>query len=120
MSNKYRQVKDSASEPVAKAIRELYDFVHTLKGEVQKVAKAPSQPTVSQPVASTDVQSELAAKGLNLGLTGPIQISSGYGSPEGIIMGNIGHLYLNLSGGATTTLYVKETGNATKTGWVAK
>lgn len=45
---------------------------------------------------------------------------SGTGSPEGVTIGNVGDLYINKSGGAGTTLYVKETGNGTNTGWVAK
>lgn len=42
------------------------------------------------------------------------------GSPEGVVTGNIGDLCINKSGGAGTTLYVKESGNGTNTGWVAK
>lgn len=45
---------------------------------------------------------------------------SGTGSPEGVTIGNVGDLYINKSGGTGTTLYVKETGNGTNTGWVAK
>jgi len=44
---------------------------------------------------------------------------SGTGSPETVVTAPIGSLYVNVSGGATTTLYVKESG-ALATGWVAK
>lgn len=44
----------------------------------------------------------------------------GSGSPEGVIAAPLGSLFRNLSGGAGTTLYVKETGAATNTGWAAK
>ena len=48
-------------------------------------------------------------------------IRSGYGVPTNVVQGNLGDLYLNLSGGTSTTLYVKETGGPmTSTGWVAK
>ena len=48
-------------------------------------------------------------------------IRSGYGVPTNVVQGNLGDLYLNLSGGANTTLYVKESGNPmTSTGWQAK
>jgi hypothetical protein len=47
-------------------------------------------------------------------------ICSGSGSPNGVIIGNPGNLYLNRSGGAGTTLYVKESGSGTNTGWIAK
>lgn len=44
----------------------------------------------------------------------------GTGSPQGVVTADIGCQYINLSGGASTTLWVKESGNGTKTGWVAK
>lgn len=47
-------------------------------------------------------------------------IKSGYGSPENAVQGRIGNLYLRLDGGASTTLYVKESGAGTDTGWIAK
>ncbi len=58
-----------------------------------------------------------ASNGLNLAGT---LITQGTGSPNGAVTGNPGDLYLNKSGGAGTTLYVKESGSATNTGWVGK
>ena len=43
----------------------------------------------------------------------------GTGSPEGSVTARPGAIYTNKSGGASTTLYVKESGTG-KTGWVAK
>jgi hypothetical protein len=53
-----------------------------------------------------------------LGFNGP-QLFNGTGTPEGSVTAPIGSLYTDSTGGAGTTLYVKEstTGN---TGWVAK
>lgn len=48
------------------------------------------------------------------------RVLRGIGSPEGVVTAKIGRLYVNASGGAATTLYVKESGDMTKTGWVAK
>lgn len=45
---------------------------------------------------------------------------SGTGSPEGAIVGNPGDTYQRTDGGAGTSFYVKESGSATNTGWVAK
>lgn len=45
--------------------------------------------------------------------------TSGAGSPEGAITAVVGSMYTNTTGGAGTTLYVKETGTG-NTGWVAK
>jgi hypothetical protein len=44
---------------------------------------------------------------------------NGTGSPEGVLTAAPGSLYCNNSGGAGTTLYVKETGSG-NTGWSAK
>lgn len=46
--------------------------------------------------------------------------SSGAGSPEGVISGSVGDVYTRTDGGAGSTLYVKESGEGTSTGWVAK
>lgn len=47
-------------------------------------------------------------------------ITSGEGSPENAVLGSVGDLFLRTDGGASTTLYVKESGTDTDTGWVAK
>ena len=45
--------------------------------------------------------------------------TSGSGSPESVVTAPVGSLYTRTDGGASTTLYVKETGTGS-TGWVAK
>ncbi len=60
---------------------------------------------------------------LSYGASGGAQvryIKWGEGSPEGVVTANPGSLYLNFSGGAGTTLYVKQSGIQTNTGWVGK
>lgn len=44
---------------------------------------------------------------------------SGTGSPEGTVTANPGSIYLNVSGGAGTSLYVKQSGTG-NTGWAGK
>ena len=46
-------------------------------------------------------------------------ITSGSGTPESAVTAPVGSLFLRTDGGASTTLYVKESG-AGDTGWVAK
>ena len=58
------------------------------------------------------------ANEVNLG--GGARIITGTGSPEGVVNTNPGAIYINISGGSGTTLYVKETGVGLPTGWVAK
>jgi len=59
-----------------------------------------------------------ADKGIRFGSSGP-EIVSGSGSPESSVTAPVGSLYLRTDGGASTTLYVKESGSG-NTGWVAK
>ena len=49
-----------------------------------------------------------------------VALRTGTGGPNGAVTGSPGDLYLNKSGGAGTTLYVKESGTGTNTGWVGK
>lgn len=51
-------------------------------------------------------------------MSGPL-IRSGSGSPESVVTAPIGSLYLRTDGGASTTLYIKESGTG-NTGWIAK
>jgi hypothetical protein len=46
-------------------------------------------------------------------------ILSGTGTPEGKVAAKVGTLYRRLDGGASTTLYVKQSGTG-NTGWAAK
>ena len=45
---------------------------------------------------------------------------AGSGSPQGVQIANPGSMYLNTNGGTSNTLWVKETGVGTNTGWAAK
>lgn len=51
--------------------------------------------------------------------TGP-RILSGTGSPAGVVAAPVGSLYMRTDGSTSTTMYVKETGTTTSSGWVAK
>ena len=48
-----------------------------------------------------------------------VQIFKGYGSPEGAVKAGIGAIFQRLDGGASTSVYIKESGSGA-TGWVAK
>ena len=47
------------------------------------------------------------------------RLISGSGAPEGVVTASIGSMYVNVAGGASTTLYVKTSGTG-NTGWTAK
>lgn len=46
-------------------------------------------------------------------------LTTGTGTPEGAVTAPIGSLYTRIDGGASTTLYIKESGTG-NTGWIAK
>lgn len=50
----------------------------------------------------------------------PGLILTGSGNPNGAVTASPPALWLRTDGGAGATLYVKETGSNTNTGWVAK
>lgn len=52
-------------------------------------------------------------------VVGTATLTTGAGSPQGVITAPPGSLYTNTSGGSGTTLYVKESGTG-NTGWAAK
>jgi hypothetical protein len=45
---------------------------------------------------------------------------AGRGDPNNKVTGNVGDIFQSIDGGAGATLYVKESGNGTNTGWTAK
>ena len=49
-----------------------------------------------------------------------IDYQKGNGSPEDVVAANVGAIFMRLDGGTGTTFYVKESGQGTKSGWVAK
>lgn len=55
---------------------------------------------------------------LEHGVGGPVT-RVGSGTPEGAITGSRGDIFRRTDGGAGTTIYAKETGDDTNTGWVA-
>jgi hypothetical protein len=55
-----------------------------------------------------------------LGVLGQVPFFVGTGSPNTVVTASPPAIYFNRSGGASTTLYFKESGSATNTGWVAK
>lgn len=62
----------------------------------------------------------LLPNSLRIGGTDSPRILYGTGTPEAKIIGSVGDSYYRTDGGASTTLYVKESGAATNTGWIAK
>lgn len=72
--------------------------------------------------ATMAIQSSGAAAAIQFGTAITVnncQIWVGNGTPEGAVTANVGSLFLRRDGGASTTLYVKESGTG-NTGWIAK
>lgn len=60
----------------------------------------------------------LATQGIEMGSGGPFW-RAGADTPEGAVTAPVGSLWTRTNGGASTTLYVKESGTG-NTGWIAK
>lgn len=56
---------------------------------------------------------------LEIGGTGGSKLMTGAGSPEGADTAPVGSIFMRTDGGASTSMYIKETGTG-DTGWVAK
>lgn len=49
-----------------------------------------------------------------------LRVRFGTGTPEGVVIADIGTLYLRTDGSTSTTLYVKTANNGSANGWTAK
>lgn len=61
-----------------------------------------------------------ATRELKIGDSADAKIYSDTNTPEGVVTASRGSIFLRTNGGGGFTFYVKETGDATNTGWVAK
>ena len=69
--------------------------------------------------AGTYAQVTTDARGRVVAGAAGLLVLTGAGSPEGAVTASVGALYTNTSGGAGTTLYVKESSSG-NIGWIAK
>lgn len=67
--------------------------------------------------ALKDIEARLSQQPVRIG---GVYVRTGTGSPNGSVIGSVGDLFLRTDGGTSTTLYVKQSGANTLTGWVAK
>ena len=73
----------------------------------------------SAPQVGNNITTELGRE-LKIGQPDDVKLYSGTGTPEGVVLASRGSVFLRTNGGGGFTFYVKETGDATNTGWVAK
>lgn len=71
-------------------------------------------------VADSGTQRNFELINALLGVLTEIPFFVGTGSPNTVVTASPPAIYFNRSGGAGVTIYVKESGSATNTGWVAK
>jgi hypothetical protein len=72
----------------------------------------------SVPTSNTVALGDGSVTRIYLGMK--VSIYIGAGSPNSAVVGKPGDIYLNTSGGAGTTIYIKESGTNTNTGWIGK
>ena len=71
----------------------------------------------SQEALSASASVRAATHEIGGAASGNPTVTSGAGVPEGVVTANIGSLYLRTDGSPGATLYVKEAGTGTNTGW---
>lgn len=67
--------------------------------------------------ALDDIQAQVNIQPFRVG---GIYVRTGKGTPSSVVNGSVGDIYLRSDGGTGTTLYVKESGTNTSSGWVSK
>lgn len=121
----YWNTIDSRPNTVYEQFVDLYSDIDTLEttlsnqisGQVFSATNISLSSPTTASFTATDVNAALLEL-YNLFTAG--YITSGTGSPEGVVTANIGAIYSRTDGGASTTLYIKESGSGTANGWVAK
>ena len=112
----YRNLQGRADELVVRAVRELQDQVYSLKGK-QIEHEAAIEKVKDQP--KPEPAPTLVQQGLNLQLSHGFTLSSGKGTPEGIVVGAIGDFYIDSDGSSSKVLWVKVSSSNERTGWTA-
>lgn len=70
---------------------------------------------------ATALNGNLTPNGIaQIKLGNSITISAGRMTPNGNLAGNVGDIYIYLAGGASQTLWIKESGVGTPAGWISK
>jgi len=104
----------------------------TVPGDVPATTFGPARAIISsiyelEPTVLEELAEWLEQRGLKTPISTLVggdpaltHITQGVGVPNGAVTASVGALYLRLDGGAATTLYVKESGVNTNTGWVGK
>lgn len=101
-------LKTDKNDIIDSGLNDGQTYLYTIAAQDQSGSSAQS------PAASVTTP-ELVDSNFELGL-----VRIGPGSPNNKVSGSPPMLWLRTDGGANTTLYVKESGVNTKTGWVAK
>ena len=95
--------------------------VHTLMNDTNGATKSSGAVKYLYARGSGNVGTmlEFGENIIKLGHSG-IHILTGNGNPNNIVAAPMGSIYFNKDGGTNTTIFVKESGSADNTGWVAK
>lgn len=98
----------------------LYIDTGSLGGSGAKLYNATNAPIIAYNYSVLSTKHPGSTGGFVSRVITPPKALYGTGSPNSTMLGRPGDTYQNLSGGAAATLWVKESGIDTNTGWVAK
>lgn len=99
----------------------LYDSlnVEDALAEVKELVDDLVDSTLYLPISGGTMTGPIGIGNASDSMSAVVQILKGTSSPEGSVTAPAGSIFVDISGGAGTTLYVKESG-AGNTGWAAK
>lgn len=116
---------------VGTGARILLPGAFSFSGGTISYGNAQAQGILTFPASNTGIMTFTSAtgtlvNGIGFSFSAAVQIQaggsvrSGSATPNSAVVGNVGDIYLCTTGGSATTLWVKESGAATNTGWVGK
>jgi hypothetical protein len=123
MINSLRSQSRPESQRLADSLEQLQSIIHVLLRELRRgigIAGDQIQVTNADGAAGATITSSYIDVKTEYRINGALVLTTGNGDPNGVVVGSPGALYTSTGGGAGVTLWVKESGVGTNTGWVAK
>jgi hypothetical protein len=111
------------SQRLADSLEQLQSIIYVILRELRSGVSITGD-QIQIPGAGGEVGAQFTADYANVKteyrINEQLVLRTGNGDPNGVVTASPGALYTNTAGGANLTLWVKESGTATNTGWVAK
>lgn len=119
-------LEDKTRSEIQRLFKYMFELAEALDSSIRQINVLSGRDVVS----ALDVEDILNSHGLGQTVPNPdpnsllignrVKISFGSGVPNGMKVGSPPDIYLDINGGANLTIWIKESGVATNSGWAAK